>query len=273
MKTLKIFGALVFTGALFFAGGCGKGCTDPKANNYDADVNRHEKGSCEYDELNGDVAIQFHAMLGNEEIAVNQVVTTSEGYQIRIGTFKFYVSDVRLSNANSEQIINSVGIVDFKPDNLVDQVSGVVNPDTYTTLTFDLGLSPDQNGGDPAQFGPGEPLGIDFGMFWDWSAKYLFVKFDGQSDTTGTNSQFNHNFVYHCGRDDFREKVTLTPSTEMMVTGEGVSQFDVFVDVERFFAQADNPVDIKTENSTHTMNNVPLAQKFHRNVARSFSMN
>lgn len=255
--------------ALAFASGCGKkGCTDPRANNYDMDANRYD-GSCEYDPLVENLIIEVNPTIAGAPLEVNELYQTADGNTIRVETFKVYVSDVRVVAAHgTETQVRDLALFDFEVAG-ANQIGMDVPAGDYTAIKFFIGLSEAQNAEDPAVFEKEHPLSVDQNMHWDWNQKFIFVKFDGRSDTSGTSSNFNHNFAYHCGADTYYNEVT-NLEFPFTVPVSGTNTINLSLEVNELFSEGVNPINLKTDNSTHTINNLPLAEQFLGNVAAAF---
>src|SRR5690606_21348535 len=102
-------------------------------------------------------------------------------------------------------------------------------------------------------------------MYWSWASGYIFYKFEGEVDYDGDEVP-DASFGYHVGLNNFliqREEVF-----HMDVTAGEEVIFNLNFDYALLF----DGLDLNTELSTHTMNNIPLATKIRVNVEKAVSL-
>ena len=132
-----------------------------------------------------------------------------------------------------------------------------------------LGLDSATNHTDPTTFSASNPLSIQSpGIHWDWNSGYIFMKIEGQVDTTLANTgTLDLQYFYHVGLDDLKR--TIDFSTEAFTVASG-SDYEIGLEFD--LLEALNNVDMRTENETHTFNNIPLATKIADNWQGAFSL-
>ena len=111
-----------------------------------------------------------------------------------------------------------------------------------------------------------------FGIMW--LALSILLLFALLLPYSGSTQQFNfnHNFAYHCGKDDFYSEVT-SLEFPINVPNSGTETLTLDLEVEKLWAQGVQPINLKTDNSTHTLNNEPLAEQFLGNFRMAFESN
>ena len=98
----------------------------------------------------------------------------------------------------------------------------------------------------------------------DWS--YLFIVAEGFADLN-SNGIFEAGeiFVFHIGGDSFRSSNHFVNCVVSQISDESL------VKVNINWATIINDLDIKNSNFTHTMDNIPLAQKISDNCGNLIS--
>jgi hypothetical protein len=133
---------------------------------------------------------------------------------------------------------------------------------TLNTFSFFIGVSPEINTQDEATYlsRPEEdPLSIkDVPMHWNWNTGYRFVRIDGQVDTDG-DGVVDAPIAYHLGTEAMRIGITYSPE-RALVEGSNTLLFDF--DLGLLFTG----IDISENTTTHTGNNLPLAQQVRDNI-------
>jgi uncharacterized repeat protein (TIGR04052 family) len=147
-----------------------------------------------------DVEVGFAALVNGAEFACDadyQLGTQDTAAQI--SDFRFYVSNVRLIDADGNEAPvelendgkwqnGSVALLDFEDGTGACQngnadmnmsVKGMVEEGDYTGVRFTLGVPFDENHQNQAVADP--PLNIT-SMFWSWQGGYKFVRVDGMAE-------------------------------------------------------------------------------------------
>lgn len=192
-------------------------------------------------------------------------------YQIQTELLKFISYKLTVKNsAGTESMIEEAHIINFT----TDQFSYTVNLEqgNYQGLKFGIGVGDSAtNHGDPAVFPSTHALSYNQAadLHWTWNTGYIFLKFEGRADTTGTGSgSLDQLYTLHTGDDPLYGEVNFY-ANPFMITAEQTTDFYIDVDVSKFLYNATDTIDIKTENSTHTNNN--LAIKFSQIYLDAFS--
>jgi cytochrome c peroxidase len=165
-----------------------------------------------------DVELQFDLKIGSEKVACGDMLP-GVGTNKRASTLKdlrFYVHDVQLTNAKGKKVtldlpddgvwqFKNVALLDFE-DSSGDCRNGTVDTnallrgrapaDTYTGVSFRVGVPFDLNHGNPAK--ASAPL-THSSLYWDWNQGFIFFKLDlNISDTMSGPSE---TFQVHLGSD------------------------------------------------------------------------
>lgn len=151
--------------------------------------------SCNKEPEYGDLTLQFDykwAMSGADFALNTPLYSPAADDTLTFSTFKHYVSNVRLMDADSNwwSEEESYHLLDFSdPTSLSFDLTGVP-AGTYHAVEFMLGVDSARNVAG-AQVGALDPAN---NMFWSWSSGYIFIKAEGTS--TGLSGG---DFRYHLG--------------------------------------------------------------------------
>lgn len=147
--------------------------------------------SCEKDEANGPaptdpptqdtiaprLSIELDHLAGNRKFWFDTTYTTAAGENFTASMFKYYVSNIRLVDANGGEyaLPESYYLIDH-----ADNASKIIelsnlNAGTFTGIRFILGVDSARNCSG-AQTGALDPIN---GMFWTWNTGYIFMKLEG----------------------------------------------------------------------------------------------
>lgn len=258
-----LFVALLSTLALT---GCNKkGCIDPHANNFDVDATKDD-GSCTYDPTTQFSLYLSHVFNGST-FTPGEELTDAAGRKFNLSLAKFYVSGIKVTE---EGAAGPTTVADkyllISGDNPLYSL-GELPIGHYEGLSFNVGVDSAANHSDPSTYESTHPLAPQApNMHWSWSSGYIFIKLEGMVDTTAAMTGTpDFGFEFHIGMDNLLRNVNLTP--HFHVEHGGTNELSLLVDWSRFF---DN-INWQTENSTHTMDNMPAAVKVANNVANVFS--
>jgi len=159
-----------------------------------------------------EVTIRFAASVGNRPVACGIIYDGlgTEASSISLNDYRFFVSNVRLINAEGQEVpveltqdgvwqYNNVALLDFEDGSglcsetgtaeVNDKIVGSVPEGSYTGIVFDLGVPFELNHLDTAT--APAPLNLP-AMWWNWRAGYKFVRIDMQTPASQTPQWFIH---------------------------------------------------------------------------------
>ncbi len=263
MKT-RIFFAIALVGATFAFTGCQKdGCTDPDATNFDADATEDD-GSCDYD-TTSKVMLHFHPKLGTADFAYDTEVLNWEGRKMKFEVAQVYMSNFMFHNDAGMKMIDDSYILAI-PGTMMYELGEVPNAH-YHEFGFSVGVDSVANHSDPAAWPSEHALSSNNPnhAFWSWNSGYIFIKVEGMVDTTADMSATaNAPFIYHIGMDALR--------TDLMFTKHIDVDEDVTMTVEFDFLELFNNIDLRANQVSHTMNNMPAAMALKNNVPSAVTL-
>lgn len=183
--------------------------------------------------------------------------------------YKISFSNVYLSKLNfgSSGTITSLPTqyVLLKPETSSYSL-GEVEGGHYHMLNFGLGIDSTTNHTDPNTYGSSSPLYPQSpSMHWTWNSGYIFYKIEGSVDTDNDGT-FETTFVFHIGTDGLKKDFSLTYHDD--IEAGKTNTIDMNIDLGKFLTG----IDLSVDNSTHTMNNMPLAMRVANNSATAITI-
>ena len=264
LKNIRIFLSLA---SLCLLVSCKEGCLDPIATNYNPNAKKSNNELCQYDSsskntLNLEV---FHLFNGNN-FSLDSIYYDDFGTMIKFNRAKTYVSKNCFFNSSNSCFDDTLKYLLFDPS-VSNYFIGYIEKELNNIyIEFQVGVDSVSNHRDPAIYQSEEPLSYQTpSMHWqmgsnpmDWS--YLFVVVEGLADLN-SNGIFDPGeiFVFHIGGDDFRSN----PTNIICDISEFSNESKIKVKLN--WSKIIDDIDIKNENFTHTMDNIPLATKIATN--------
>jgi hypothetical protein len=215
------------------------------------------------------LTLKFTPVKGDTTLNFFSNFRTSSGVKFNLSMFRYYVSNIKLvKNDGSEySVANKYLLV---TPNTEDYSLGNVPAGDYKGIKFSIGVDSATNHKDPTLYSNTNPLAIQSpAIHWSWNSGYIFMMIEGTCDTTASqndvlkNGNFSHDLFFHIGMDKFYKQVSLTKSFSISNSAQTIS---INADIDKMLSG----IDLKTENKTHTMNNMPLATKAANNFGTMF---
>lgn len=219
--------------------------------------------SCEepdVDPLPGRVVLSSSFTFGGEPVALGATAEDQLGHNLRLEGFRCYFGQVAALTADGE-----VELADVELFNTGDSAwwSWELPAGQYTGLRLGMGVPSHLNADiDPSIYSIDHPLGVSQsgGMFWAWNTGYIFTKFEGKTDLSG-GTNFETPFAMHVGGDQF---FGLLESTEPFTVEQCSSvAFRLGGELLDGLNGPDDSIDLAVDAVTHTMDNMPLAQRYN----------
>lgn len=219
-------------------------------------------GSCKKDEEigTGEIQLSPRAYFNEEPLVIGDLYTDILGHTIRVENFKCYIAELTaIQSDGSEHLLAEVDLVGFEaPESLTYELPR----GDYTGFKVSIGVPPELNKDqDPAQYPSEHPLSLygAEGMFWSWNTGYIFAKFGGKANFEGDDDPILEPFAFHCGEDFLYSTHSFEKN---FCVGEDVVDLELKFNVEQFFFNANDTINIQIDNLTHTSGNVELAERF-----------
>jgi hypothetical protein len=236
--------------------------------------------SCKHNEENrtgnvlppAKVNLTFTPTFGNAPFNWGSVYTTSSGYNIRIENLLSYFSQIRLQSSNGQTaMLKDFALLDFSQP--MPTYTAEIPEGLYDSLYISLGIPATFNVGvDPSIYPSSSPLSVagSQGMFWNWNSGYIFFKYDGKADVSGTSTtNLTDPFAFHVG-DDVNYRVAKIGIPAIDAKKGSVNTLNLTVDLEHVLVTSTDTINLQTDFLTHTSDNPQLAKRVSTNFAGAF---
>jgi hypothetical protein len=186
---------------------------------------------------------------GNQNVQLDTVYTTPEGYKVKFTDVKFYLT--KLKNGNSNLLESA--FFDFRETGLLlARMKGDYSQ--FLSLQGYIGVDSVLNHSDPSAFPNDSPLNISNAgpMHWGWNPGYIFINIEGKVDTIpdGVNN-LDHSFSFHIGTDLYRRDFYF-PAVTWQTISATEKVFPLKLNLWNFLHNPLSSIDLKTEFLTHT---------------------
>jgi len=214
------------------------------------------------------LSLTVQPTFGTENLFLDSVYTTVEGYDFKILDFKFYMTDVK-NNSNS---LAEAILYDFRESGK-SALRTIGDPSKFTSLQGSIGVIQSLNHNDPSAFPNESPLNISNAgqMHWGWNTGYIFIVIEGKADTLNDGVPlFNHSFSYHIGTDTYLENFSFS-NLSWVKNSTYEYELPLKFEFDKFFQNNGQNIDLKTEYLTHTASGQQaLTQKVNQNFKQAF---
>lgn len=213
------------------------------------------------------LAFHLHSLVGNQEASYG-VDYTKDGRKFNLTDYRFYISNIVLIKSDGSEYPLTGKVLLASPSQNEYEL-GDVPVGSYKGFKFLLGLDSVTNHSDPTSYPATNPLSLqDNPIQWSWNSGYIFFKIEGFVDTTlAANGSTDLEFFYHVGLDEMKRTIDFSTSA-FEVKGDADNEIGLTFDLNKALVN----VDMRAENATHTMDNMPLAEKIADNWQDAFDL-
>jgi hypothetical protein len=124
----------------------------------------------------------------------------------------------------------------------------------FSSIDFVLGVDTSFNHDDPSAFPNNSPLNImnAGSMHWGWNTGYIFISVEGKADTLADGiDNFDLSYSYHIGTDLYQQAMSFS-NVNWVKTAAHQHTLVFNLDMESFFFNPSQPIDIPSEPFTHS---------------------
>jgi hypothetical protein len=216
--------------------------------------------------------VTIKTVYNDQPFTIGEIYDDGMGHRVRIDLLMSYFSQLKLVHSNGAEVL----IKDFHLQNLDNDYTFTteIPEGSYQNFSMGLGIPKSYNKDvDPSTYPNSHPLSVQGaqGMFWTWNTGYIFTKFEGKADLTGTEgSPLDHSFAFHTGDDLLYELV----SSNKYFTAEKDKTYDLVITIhaDKLIKGDNDQIDLAVDYLTHTSGNFPLAERFVDNFSSAITV-
>lgn len=211
----------------------------------------------------GTVMLHVHHKVGPQNFAFDTDYLDDSGNTYQWTRAHFYLRVAGFTDHDGDAISGApTGYYLMDPSDAMINLGTMKKPTTLHNIIWGVGVDSTTNHSDPTTYASGNDLSPQNpSQHWSWSSGYIFAALEGRVDKNANGTyESNETFVLHIGTDAmYRDGMSLHVDTSIPEGGTGTLHLDI--DYAKFITG----VNLSTESSTHTMNNMPLATKVANN--------
>jgi disulfide oxidoreductase YuzD len=216
--------------------------------------------------------VTIKTVYNNQPFTVGEIYDDGLGHRIRIDLLMSYFCPLIISDANG----NDVVLKDFHLQNLDNDYTFTteIPEGSYQNFSMGIGIPKGYNKDvDPSTYPNSHPLSVQGaqGMFWTWNTGYIFSKFEGKVDLTGTEGNpLDHSFAFHTGDDLLYSLISLDKN----FIAEKNKTYDLVITIhaDKLVKGDNDQIDLAVDYLTHTSGNFPLAERFVNNFSSAITV-
>lgn len=178
------------------------------------------------------VNFKINHKLGATSFALNQTAVDNAGDDFQVTRLQYYISDIVLHHDDTSTAVSNLHIL-VNATQSTDVQLGNFNLQQLDSISFGIGVGPNENHLDPNTYASNHPLAPQSpSMHWGWTSGYRFIALEG---VTGAN--MSDVFQMHSLGDDNYHITTI--ATNGIVNGT-----DLDVVIEADYIEALNTLDL-----------------------------
>ena len=225
--------------------------------------------SCGDDESNFDMTIKLS--YDDAPLVMTNDYTYPDGRTIRFNRVSFFISKLNVSDGTE-----SVQLLDAQHVNLtqshIDEerasegyqvISNDVELASINSISFNIGLTADQNGQSPSDYPVDSDLSNSAEYWVGWES-YVFAKIEGLIDLDNDGTP-ESTFALHLGSDEIMRTVDI----ENLSDSRDSYSLNIDLDVKQIFNDGTTTYDIVETTNIHSLNQIAQANFLIKNLERA----
>jgi cytochrome c peroxidase len=215
-----------------------------------------------------DLALNFRHTSNGQALQLDSLRysnTAEETYSIT--RLSYLLSGFELQNEQGDWIPtpNTYAYIDTAKHREQIAITGIEDGN-YRAIRFYLGIDPDTNHADPAQYAADHPLNPNLNqLHWDWQTGYIFLALEGRYRKT---DQALSGYVYHFANNPQRTLITLALSEDIAAASALEIDFDIAA-----LLNSPKPLSFINDGaSSHSREGDSIATKLKANLPTAFQL-
>ncbi len=217
-----------------------------------------------------DAEVAFQLTYDGEPLIMLQEYEYPDGKKVIFSRFSFYLSDFQLAGGDKSVALQNVDFVNLTSNHENQSVaerglvyfSDKIELPALDEISFNLGLSQDQNTAVPADFATDHPQGKpgEYWLAWD---SYIFVKIEGRIDLDGDDDP-EAGIALHLGSNNVMREIRIP------VNGMG-NKITLEFDLKNVFENG-SIYDIAENPQLHSLSQLPAAEELADNISQAIKI-
>ncbi len=205
----------------------------------------------------GNLKINFKAFFDSNPLVVFDYYSTPDAKNLRVDVFNFMLSKIELVKTDGTIVpVKDADFVDFNGNTDINKSNAGVNvnlsniePGTYQSIRFGIGVDPSFNSNEPGNF-PSDPFLGDPGNYWASWNSYIFSRMEGRLDTTPNAAGGEVSYLYHTGVDGMYQYRVFNKNFN--IESNSTTNLNFKIDVKDIFYKPGAEINIATNNVSHS---------------------
>lgn len=191
--------------------------------------------SCSENE--SELSLNFKMQYDNEPLIILNDYIYPDGRAIRFTRVSFFISELTVRSTTDEIVVLDIDMINLSASHmdLEGAQEGIsiekeeLEIEDIESVSFNLGLTEEQNSKIPADYSPENPLS-NSAEYWPGWQSYVFAKIEGfiDMDNDGTAES---TFAMHLGTDEIKRSIIITNDED-----EDEIELDFSIDLQNIFS-------------------------------------
>ncbi len=203
--------------------------------------------------------LNFKLEYDDSPVVMFQDFMYPNGKLIQLQRVSFYLSDIAVQNSEGmDVLISEAEYIDLTDSHLTEASAADgfnykkenISAEEYSSISFNIGLTEEQNSMAPEDFTSSSPLSISEEYWRNWNS-YVFFKIEGKYDFDGDGAfGAGEAFALHIGTDESRRSFSASTSD---------TETDITIDLNNIFVNNGETYDLDANSRLHSLTPEVLA--------------